>query len=593
VEKNISRQSLPRLLRHLWRHITFRRRMQLSFLLMLMILAAFAEVISIGTVLPFLGALTTPERVYGHTFIQPIIETLDIQEPKQLMLPLTVIFVCAAIVSGSLRVILLWMQTRIGQAIGADFSLSIYQRTLYQPYDVHVSQNSSDIIAGITAKANDLVSGTVLPIMTIFISVFIIFAIMSVLLAIAPLISFATLAGFGFIYAFVILITKGQLERDSHIISRSTNQVIKALQEGLGGIRDVLIDGTQKIYCNIYQDADRRLRRAKGNVQIISGSPRYGIEALGMVLIAVMTYSLANKTDGIESAIPILGALALGAQRLLPVAQQIYSSLAHIRAGRAALIDVIDLLNQPISIESDTSMSASCQFQRDITLNRISFRYGPGAPWILNGVHIKIPKGARVGFIGSTGCGKSTLLDIIMGLLTPTQGALEIDDVLLNPTNISTWQAHISHVPQAIFLTDSTIAENIAFGIPLDQIDSGRVREAARKAQIAEVIETWDKKYQTLVGERGVRLSGGQRQRIGIARALYKHADVIIFDEATSALDNETEEAVMDAIENLSDDLTILMIAHRITTLKKCSLIFELGGGGILRTGTYQEIASQ
>ena len=213
-----------------------------------------------------------------------------------------------------------------------------------------------------------------------------------------------------------------------------------------------------------------------------------------------------------------------------------------------------------------------------------------GLPWVLRDVSLVIPKGSKVGFIGTTGGGKSTVLDIVMGLLAPTSGALKVDGQSVNEKNARGWQAHIAHVPQVIFLADASIAENIAFGVPIDRIDRARVRWAAKQAQIDDVILTWPDKYGTFVGERGIRLSGGQRQRIGIARALYKRADVIVFDEATSALDNETEKAVMQAIDGLSSDLTVLIIAHRLTTLKNCTQIVELADGCVKRVGSYQEI---
>jgi ATP-binding cassette, subfamily B, bacterial PglK len=227
-------------------------------------------------------------------------------------------------------------------------------------------------------------------------------------------------------------------------------------------------------------------------------------------------------------------------------------------------------------------------------LKQLSFRYGPHSPWVLSELSLVIPKGSQVGFIGTTGSGKSTLLDIVMGLLQPTHGELEIDGQAVTLANYRAWQAHIAHVPQSIFLSDSSIEENIAFGVPKSEIDVERVRGVARQAQLADIIDTWPKGYQTVVGERGVRLSGGQRQRIGIARALYKRADVIIFDEATSALDDKTEHSVMEAIEALPGDLTVLIVAHRLSTLKNCTQVVELAGGGVIaRSGTYQEIVGQ
>jgi ATP-binding cassette subfamily B protein len=256
------------------------------------------------------------------------------------------------------------------------------------------------------------------------------------------------------------------------------------------------------------------------------------------------------------------------------------------------LHDAIVLLDQPFPSYVDQPVSTSLPFRKQINLYNLSFRYTKQNPKVLSNINLIIAKGSRVGFIGVTGSGKSTLLDIIMGLLEPTEGTISIDDQPLTIGNNRAWQAHIAHVPQSIFLADSTIEENIAFGVPKAKIDQSRVRYAAQKSQIADIIETWPKKYQTYVGERGIRLSGGQRQRIGIARALYKQADVIILDEATSALDNETEQSVMQSIETLGDDLTVLIIAHRLTTLRNCTQVVELGGGGIKRIGSYDKIVS-
>jgi ATP-binding cassette subfamily B protein len=316
------------------------------------------------------------------------------------------------------------------------------------------------------------------------------------------------------------------------------------------------------------------------------------METLGMLLIAALAYMLAQQIDGIAKAIPVLGALALGAQRLLPVLQQAYSSWSGLQGGNASLQDTLDLLDQPLPDYADQTAVQPLPFHHQINVKKLSFRYSSKTPWVFQDVDLTIAKGSRIGFIGVTGSGKSTLLDIVMGLLQPTKGMIEIDNQPMTLGNYRAWQAHIAHVPQAIFLADSTIEENIAFGVPKDQINRERVKQAANQAQIASIIETWPKQYQTFVGERGIRLSGGQRQRIGIARALYKQADVIIFDEATSSLDNETEEAVIQAIEGLSDNLTVLIIAHRLTTLKKCTQIVEVGNGGIKRAGSYQNIVN-
>lgn len=583
-------QSVTRLRSRLWSHISPRRRGQFGLLLILMIVASFAEILSIGAVLPFLTVLTVPSRIFEHQAAQPFIRTLGLTSAEQLLLPLTIIFGLAALMSGAMRLLLLWASTRLSFATGADLGVSIYRRTLYQPYAVHVARNSSEVINGISGKANGVIYSVIVPVLTLISASVMLIAILLALLSVEPVIALAAFGGFGLIYGTIVWVTRTRKIINSQRIARESTQVIKALQEGLGGIRDVLLDGNQATYCHIYRNADLLLRRAQGNNQFVSQSPRYGMEALGMLLIAALAYFLAQQSDGLAKAIPVLGALALGAQRLLPVMQQAYAAWSSIQGNQASLQDTLDLLDQSLPDYADQPAAKPMPFQNQINLKQLFFRYSPQTPWVLNNLNLSITKGSRVGFIGKTGSGKSTLLDIVMGLLQPTEGKIEIDGQLITTGNHRAWQAHIAHVPQAIFLADSSIEENIAFGVPKDQIDHGRVLQAAHQAQIADIIETWPQHYQTFVGERGIRLSGGQRQRIGIARALYKQADVIIFDEATSALDNETEQAVMHAIEGLSETLTILIIAHRLTTLKNCTQIVELGNGGVLRIGGYQDL---
>ena len=574
----------------LWRALSYRRKVQFGFLFVLILIASLAEIISLGAILPFLGVLTSPDQVFNNQLAKPIIDIFGISTPRELLGLLTIAFVIAAIFSGLTRLVLLWAQTRLSHAIGADLSIGIYRRTLYQPYAIHLTRNTSEIIAGISNKANLVVHQILLPFLTIFSATLILAAIMLVLIAIEPSVAVSAFLGFGGIYLFVILITKKRLMLYGQQINRDSNRVIKALQEGLGGIRDVLIDGTQEVYCKIYADADIPLRRAQAGIHILGGAPRFIIEALGMILIALLAFALSNQPGGIAVAIPILGTLTLGAQRILPLLQQFYTSLTSLRGGQASLEDVLYLLNQPLPDYLPLPRIKKVVFDQQIELLGISFKYGPHQPWVLSGVNLKIPAGARVGIIGATGSGKSTMLDIIMGLITPTCGGLLIDGRAITSQNHRGWQAHIAHVPQAIYLADSTIAENIAFGVPSEEIDYDAVRLAAQRAQLSGVVESWPQKYSTPVGERGVRLSGGQRQRIGIARALYRNADVIILDEATSALDNETESSVMTAIESLDKDLTLIIVAHRLSTLKGCNQVVEMVQGEINRVGSYQEI---
>jgi ABC-type bacteriocin/lantibiotic exporter with double-glycine peptidase domain len=583
------KQSVSKLLIRLWHHISHRRRGQFGLLLVLMLFVSFAEILSIGSVLPFLGVLTDPNRVFAHSSVQPIITTLSLTEPKQLIFPLTVMFGVAALIAGAMRLLLLWAGTRLSYAAGADLSLNIYRRTLYQPYSVHVARNSSEIIDGIASKTNTTVLLINMTLNLISSSVMLA-AILIALLLIEPIIALSAMGGFGLIYFFIISLTRNRLLFNSQVVARESIKVIKSLQEGLGGIRDVLIDGSQSAYCLFYSKADQSMRRAQGNNQFITSAPRYAMEALGMVLIAGLAFMLVSQDEGLAMAIPVLGSLALGAQRILPVMQQAYGSWSSIQGGQASLKDIVELLEQPLPEYSESAIVEPLSFNRQINLNQVSFRYNTETPWVIKKVSLSIPKGSCIGFVGVTGGGKSTLLDILMGLLKPSEGSLVIDNETVTVENNRSWRAHIAHVPQTIYLSDTTIEENIAFGVPKAQINSKLVRQAAQKASIAEIVESLPDQYQTIVGERGIRLSGGQRQRIGIARALYKQVDVIIFDEATSSLDNDTEREVMQAIEGLNENLTILMIAHRTTTLKNCTQIVELGDGEIKRIGTYQEL---
>jgi ATP-binding cassette, subfamily B, bacterial PglK len=562
-------------------------------LLMLMVLTSFAEIFSIGAVLPFLGVLTSPYTVYNQPFLQPLFSYFGIASPEELLLPVTAGFMSAALLAGGMRLFQLWSNTQLSFATGADLSIELYRRTLFQPYSVHVARNSSEIINAVATKVTSVIYNVITPFVTLISSSVILVAIIVTLVFINPVIAFFTFSGFGLAYALIIVLTRKRLKLNSQKIAQESNQVVKSLQEGLGGIRDVLIDENQAVYVAEYSRAVKPLRQAQGNNVFIDQSPRFGIEAIGMVLIALLAYSLTHQSGGVTKAIPVLGTLVLGAQRLLPILQQVYASLSRIQGENASFRDVLALLEQPLPKQFKAENQNGFSFTRQMELTRLSFRYTSETAFVLRNFNLGIKKGSRIGFIGATGSGKSTLLDIIMGLLEPTEGNVCVDGQPVTEENRGAWQQHIAHVPQSIFLSDATVEENIAFGVPKEKIDHERVKLAAHQAQIADIIESWTQKYKTIVGERGVRLSGGQRQRIGIARALYKQADLIIFDEATSALDSETEAAVMQAIEDLSQDLTLLIIAHRLTTLKNCTHIVELGGGGIKRSGSYQDIVNQ
>ena len=493
-----------------------------------MIVSALLEVASLGAVLPFLAVLTSPEQVLRSPLVGAIARSWGIVSADELLLPLTLAFALIALLSGAIRMLLLWASTRFTFAAGADLSLEIYRRTLHQPYALHVARNSSDVISGIMNKVGGAVLGILLPVMTLLSSLMLLVAIPIALIAIDPIVAAAATVGFGASYAVITWLSKKRLYRNSRRIADQQVRVLQALQEGLGGIRDVLLDGAQPFFCELYGRADAQLRRAQGSNVFIAQSPRFAMEAIGMALIAALAYGMTRSTHTAASVLPVLGALALGAQRLLPALQQAFGAWALIAGSRASLADTVDLFAQPFEPELLQPVRAPLRFERAIEFRDVKFRYTSDGPWILDGLTLHIKRGARVGLVGGTGSGKSTTLDLLMGLLAPTSGEVLVDGVPIIGSRARSWQRTIAHVPQSIYLADTTIAGNIAFGIASEAIDMERVREAARRAQIAGFIEANPVGYRAFVGERGVRLSGGQRQRIGIARALYKRASVLV-----------------------------------------------------------------
>lgn len=582
-------ENLPSLLLKLWRHFSLRRQRQFVWLLGLMLLSAFAEVVSLGAVMPFLSTLIAPELVFKSQIVARFAKNLNFTSADQLVLPLTMAFIVAALIAGATRILMLYANTSHAFSCVADISIEVYRRTLYQPYWVHVTRNSSEVISGITNKVGSAVN-VLSQLLTLISSLVLLVVITLALLMIDPFVALVSAGCFSASYVLITFVARRQLQRSSQRIAHEQTQVVKALQEGLGGIRDVLLDGTQETYCKIYRQADHPLRLAQGKVIFIAQCPRFAMEALGMTLIAVLAYSLCCHGGGLGTALPVLGALALGAQRLLPALQQGYGAWTTIAGARASLSDTLKLLDQPLPADDLQPPPPPLSFQDNIRFDNVRFRYTSDSPWVLNGFNLTIAKGARIGVVGSTGSGKSTTLDLLMGLLTPTDGEILVDGKPLTGTRLRAWQRTIAHVPQGIYLADTTLQENIAFGEPAASIDFERVRHAARQAQIAEYIESRPEGYNAFVGERGIRLSGGQRQRIGIARALYKEAGVLVFDEATSALDNATEQSVMDAIDGLNSDLTILIIAHRLSTVRRCDLIIELENGRVVAQGTFEEL---
>lgn len=539
--------------------------------------------------MPFLAVLSSPERALEYSGVAAIAKLLEINKPVDLMLPFAMIFAVAALLAGGIRLLVSWGSIRLAHGAGFELSTNAYRRTLYQPYKVHVARNSSEVIDGLNAKITGTVN-VLQQLLTLASSIVLLMFVMIALFSINATITMAAALGFGGAYALTSALCRNRLAYNSRLIARLGPLRVKAQQEGLGGIRDVLLNGSQEFYCETYRRTDYPLRLAIGSSTFIGMSPRYAMESIGMVLIAALAYFIFRQPEGPSSALLMLGTIALGAQRLLPALQAIYSSWASINSIRHTLFDALELLDQPLPMDELQPAPPPLNFRQSIRFDDVRFRYASDGPWVLDGINLVIHKGARIGFVGGTGSGKSTVLDLLMGLMEPTEGQILVDEVPVSGKHLRAWRRALAHVPQSIFLSDASIAENIAFGVSAEEIDMQRVRQAARQAKIADFIESSQEGYDALMGERGVRVSGGQRQRIGIARALYKQAAVLVFDEATSALDNSTEREVMDAIEALGRDLTIIMVAHRLTTVEWCDMIFELSDGKIVAQGDYKSL---
>jgi ATP-binding cassette subfamily B protein len=554
------------------------------------IIVSFFEMASLGAVIPFLTVLAEPETIFQNEYIQPFISFLQITQPSELALPITLVFILLTIFSALVRFIFLWALTRLSQQAGADLSINIYRHTLFQDYAIHVARNSSEVINGIITKTTTVTKGVIAPVLNLISTIVTIIGIILVLVVVNIFVTLTAFIGFGSLYLLVMYLTRRNLSGNSKRIAEKSDLMVKSLQEGLEGIREVLLNSNQQFYVNLYKNSDLQMRKATWRNELIFSGPRFLMEAVGIGIVAIIAYLATLQLGGINQFLPVLGAFVLGAQKLLPDIQKAYASYSRIKGSAYSLEDVLELLDQPIPDYASLSSPSPIAFMHSIELKNLSFRYSDESPWVLRDLNLMITKGSVIGVIGSTGCGKSTLLDIIMSLLSSTSGELLIDNKVINNTNKKSWQAHISSVPQDIYLSDGTIEENIAFGLPSEEINQSLVKMAAQQAQISDLVESWDDGYQTIVGERGTRLSGGQRQRIGLARAFYRQSDVLILDEATSALDNDTESAVMDAINNFDHNTTVIIIAHRLTTLKNCDMILSLGSNHQTEIMKYDEI---
>ncbi|MCL9998114.1 MAG: ABC transporter ATP-binding protein/permease [Erythrobacter sp.] len=570
--------------------LTPHRQRQLLLLFALMLAGALAETATVGAVLPFL-AIVSPGAELGQygAVVEPVAGLAAVFGVSTLVMA-ALLLVALAVIAAVIRLVLLWNSQKIFFAIGHDLSMGVYARVLHRPYARHVMENSATTQAAMQ-KVQFVLGNVLLPAIAGLTAAAVALFILAALIAIDARTALIAAACFGVIYALVSRLTRRRLYANSDLVSSAMKGRVQVLQEGLGGIRDVLLDHSQPLFLAKFAAVDRQFTRSQATNQFLAAAPRFVVEAAGVLMIAVIAVFVSGRPGGIAAALPMLGALALGAQRLLPLIQQTYFSWAQIYGHRAALVEVARLLAEPLPAATDPAAAhPAAAGTGTVTFREVTFAYPGNRGTALSDIDLAIAPGARIGLVGPSGSGKSTFVDLLLGLLEPTAGEVLIDGVPLDETTRAAWQAAVAHVPQAIFLADGSIAENIAFGRSGAAIDQERVREAARLAELDTFIATLPQGYDTFVGERGVRLSGGQRQRIGIARALYKQARVLVLDEATSALDEATEAAVMQAVSQLPRELTLVIVAHRLSTLKLCEQIVRLEAGRVAEQGSYAQV---
>ena len=576
-----------------------RRRLQLLGLALLMALTSIFQVLFILSVMPFMNVLIHPEAMlvdYRFSYVVQLLQLQFLRTQDSLVFCFTLVFVGVAIALGVSRTLTAWVSGRIAASIGNDLSDEAFYRTLLQPYIIHLGFNSSEVMIGIS-QVNGIISGVLAPCLQLFACAVILGGALFSMLVVSWQATVASVVLLGGSYVLIAVRLHRPLQRNGQILLRMAEQEMRVLQESLGGIRDMLIDNSQLMHRERYRSLTTTSRRLTADSGFLQSFPRFVVEALAYTLIGIGGYLMVARRGTIIDSLPLLGVFALAAQSILPNLQQIYSCWGSIRASSASLQRVMDLISQPIDL-SLLPVSGALgrlpvfQWKQEIELKDLHFSYDSSLPATLNNISLKIKKGERIGLVGPTGSGKTTLTDIMMGLLEPDQGSLLVDGVNLGGDQLPLvhWRSCVAHVPQSLYLADTSIGENIAFGCSWADVDHGRLARVCQEAQLDGFISSLPRGWHTPVGERGLRLSGGQRQRIGIARALYRSCSFLVLDEATSALDNVTEARVMAAIDQLSSDLTVVIVAHRLSTVEHCDRIIFLDHGRCTGFAPYNQL---
>lgn len=572
-------RSFLSLLSAIFKIVSRRNKFKYALLIIFVLLTSLIELLSIGAIVPFLMALGDAPKLYENPSLLNYWPLLGINSASELPLKLAFGFGILALFSGFMRIAMTYISAQINRSIILEFGRNIYQSVIYKKFEDHSKENSSEIVGILTSKIS-ILNMALNGISSMFSSLIIMLFVVAFLFRIEPEIVLSIMATFGVFYFLIIRFFNSQLRQNAQISAYQTSNLIQILKETLDGIREIILNNSQQSFINEYTQNDNLLRSAQARSTVIGIFPRFLIESIGIFGIAMFALYLINQGDGtLGAAIPTLAVIAMAVQRLLPLGQQVYNGWALINGSSNSIWDTLDVIS--VTENSDQSYFRNIQalnFDRNISFKNVSFSYKNDQDFMKN-INLTIPKGSKIGIFGSTGSGKSTIMDLLMGFISPTDGSIYIDDVILSDSNIREWQQNISHVPQKIYIQDSNIASNIALSSPNELPDSNLLNSAASKAQILNFVNASPDGFNSKVGENGALLSGGQIQRIGIARALYKNSGVIIFDEPTSALDRETEIKILDTIYSLPKEYTIFIISHNQDAIKDCDILLKLDEG--------------
>jgi len=573
--------------------VSIRRRYQLSLLLILQIIGAISELVSIAAIVPFIESLTNPSLLLNMPQLEGFFDFMKITTEKELISATTMIFGLSLIYVNIVRILVLRFELMLSASIGADISSKVYSGSLFKSYSYYTKNSTGQLVSIITNDLGALllVVNNVLKIIT---NLFIVIAILIGLLIYDPKVVFTVFCTISIFFIIILNLNKRKLVGFGEISTDNHHKIIKLVQESLGGIRDILMGGYQNEFLKIYSPLDRKMRIVRARSTIIRTIPRYILEIIAAVVLVTSILFFLPIIDNSDKLLSLLALLAMAGSRLLPTMNLVYSSYSGIQNNHPAIIKAFNAINIPNELYYHNDAKNQSIVYGDISLNKIFFSYEQNTnsinSWTLKNINIDIPVNSIIALVGETGSGKTTISDIILGLLHPSKGSVSVGGAVIDNNNILSWRGSVSHVPQSIYLSDASIKENIAFGVPIDSIDFEKVKEVSKIACIDHFIEQKAKGFDEVIGENGIRLSGGQRQRIGIARALYRNPKLIVLDEATSSLDSTTELKVIQAIKKLSNEITIILLSHRLSTIKDVDKIYEVSDGSIVNYGTFDEM---